>query len=414
MARDVLVKTLTPDDHVVVVGAGFAGWRFVEALRRDGFSGKVTLIGDERHPPYDRPPLSKNVLVGKWGVEKTTLATPEHLERSGATMLLGVAATGLDVESTTVHLADGSSVRGSWVVIATGVRARYLGFSADEQLHTIRSRDDVESLERALSELSLGSIVAVIGGGFIGAEAATALRTRGLAPIVLEAAPRPLIGILGPDVSLWLEDLAALAGVELRTSQQIVDVRVAEDGYRVSLKDDVDLVARAVIVGVGAVPNVEWLATSGLEIDNGVVVDQNLVASGRVAAIGDVARFDWRNMFGNERVRIEHWQVANDHAAHLSRILVTGEPSPALLIPYFWSDQYGKKIQLLGHPLASDHVEIVSGSVQEGKWTAIYARDGVVSGAVSLSQPRALMLSKVLLEERTLLEDALTRAPWKA
>ncbi len=408
------MKTLTPDDHVVVVGAGFAGWRFVEALRRDGFSGKVTLIGDERHPPYDRPPLSKNVLVGKWGVEKTTLATPEHLERSGATMLLGVAATGLDVESTTVHLADGSSVRGSWVVIATGVRARYLGFSADEQLHTIRSRDDVESLERALSELSLGSIVAVIGGGFIGAEAATALRTRGLAPIVLEAAPRPLIGILGPDVSLWLEDLAALAGVELRTSQQIVDVRVAEDGYRVSLKDDVDLVARAVIVGVGAVPNVEWLATSGLEIDNGVVVDQNLVASGRVAAIGDVARFDWRNVFGNERVRIEHWQVANDHAAHLSRILVTGEPSPALLIPYFWSDQYGKKIQLLGHPLASDHVEIVSGSVQEGKWTAIYARDGVVSGAVSLSQPRALMLSKVLLEERTLLEDALTRAPWKA
>lgn len=408
------MTTLTPDDHVVVVGAGFAGWRFVEALRRDGFSGRITLIGDERHPPYDRPPLSKNVLLGKWGVERTTLATPEHLERSGATIRLGVAATGLDVESTTVHLADGSSVQGSWVVVATGARARYLGFSADEKLHTIRSRDDLETLERTLSGLAPGSTIAVIGGGFIGAEAATALRARGFEPIVLEVADRPLVGVLGPDVSLWLEGLAANAGVELRTSQQIEDVRLVDGEYVVSFNDDVDLVARAVIVGAGAVPNVEWLATSGLEIDNGVVVDENLFASGRVGAIGDVARFSWNSVLGSERVRIEHWQIANDHAAHLARFLVSGEAASSLLIPYFWSDQYGKKIQLLGHPRGSDNAEIVSGSVEDGKWMALYSRDGVISGVVALGQPRALMLAKVLLEERTTLKDALQSAPWRS
>jgi NADPH-dependent 2,4-dienoyl-CoA reductase/sulfur reductase-like enzyme len=408
------VTTLTASDHVVVVGAGFAGWRFVEALRRDGFAGTITLIGDEPHAPYDRPPLSKNVLVGKWGLDKTTLATPEHLERNDVTLRLGVAATGLDVAATTVHLADGTSVQGTWVIIATGTRARHLGYSADHELHTIRSRDDLERLEAALGELADGSTIAVIGGGFIGAEAATALRTRGFEPIVLEVAARPLLGVLGPEVSLWLEGLAAQAGIELRTSQRIVDVKFFEGQYVVSFEDDVDLLARAVIVGAGAIPNVEWLATSGLEIDNGVVVDENLLASGRVAAIGDVARFSWRNVFGSEQVRIEHWQVSNDHAAHLAKALVTGEAPSALLIPYFWSDQYGKKIQMLGHPRGTDRAEIVSGSVEEGKWLALYSRDGVVSGAVSLSQPRALMLSKVLLEERTSLEDALARAPWQA
>ena len=412
MARHVLLTTLTSKDHVVVVGAGLAGWRLVEALRRDGFAGAITLIGDELHAPYDRPPLSKNVLVGKWGPERTTLATPEHIERSDVTLRLGVAATQLDVANTTVHLSDDTVVEGTFVVVATGSRARHLGYSADPLLHTIRSRDDLVALEVALSGLGKGSAIAVIGGGFIGAEAATALRTRGFEPIVLEVASRPLLGALGAEVSLWLEGLATEAGVELRTSQRIVDVKFAEDSFAVSFDDDVDLVVRAVVVGAGAVPNVEWLATSGLEIDNGVVVDESLLATDRVAAIGDVASFSWRNVFGTERVRIEHWQVANDHAAHLAHVLVTGEELSSPMIPYFWSDQYGKKIQMLGHPRGSDHAQIVSGSVAQGKWTALYSRDGVLSGVVSLSQPRALMLTKVLLEERTTLEDALHRAPW--
>lgn len=407
-----LMQTLHPSDHVVVVGAGLAGWRFVEAARRDGFGGAITMIGDEPHLPYDRPPLSKQVLSGKWGVEKSTLATQELVESYEVTLTLGVAASSLDVAASTVHLASGEALSATHVVVATGSRARTLHFSAGTQVHTLRNRDDARSLETALAKLQTGDRVAVIGGGFIGAEAATSLQARGLVPIVLEAAPRPLINILGPDVAAWLGGLSERVGIELRNDQRIADVVAVEDGLVVLMEDGDSLPVGTVIAGVGALPNDEWLATSGLTIDNGVVVNENLMAADRVGAIGDVARFMWQNPLGEELVRIEHWQVANDHATHLARYWTTGTAPEARLVPYFWSDQYGRKIQLLGHPRPSDEVVIVAGSVDEQKWLALYSREGVVTGVVALSQPRALMLSKRLLDETTSLEAALSEQPW--
>jgi NADPH-dependent 2,4-dienoyl-CoA reductase/sulfur reductase-like enzyme len=404
--------TLSSSDHVVVVGGGFAGWRFVEALRREGFEGQITLIGEERFAPYDRPPLSKNVLVGKWEAEKTTLATPEKIEESGADVRFGQGATALDVATSTVHLADGSTVQGTFVVIATGTRARRLGYSADDLIHTLRGRDDVETLNDALGRAGEASAVAVIGGGFIGAEVATALHTRGFVPVVLEVAERPLLGVLGPDVARWLERLPKDVGIELRTSQRISDVLARGDRFEIRFENGEELVVPTVVVGAGAVVNDEWLAQSGLEVDNGVVVDENLLAAENVGAIGDVARFAWKSALGTERVRIEHWQVANDHAAHLAHFLVTGNSLAHTLVPYFWSDQYGKKIQVLGHPSPHDDVRVVSGSVDEGKWVALYSREGSVSGVVTLANPRGLMLSKVLLDQRTSIEDALSSAPW--
>ena len=405
---------LHENDHVIVVGAGFAGWRFAEALRREGFGGALTLIGDESYAPYDRPPLSKQVLSGKWDADRTVLATPELVARNAVTLRLGVAATDLDVATTTVHLADGWKLAGSHVVIATGTRARKLPFSAGAALHTLRSRDDVVRLLGDIERVAPDGVVAVIGGGFIGAEAATALHARGLRPVVLEAASRPLVSVLGDEVSRWLESLAAGARIELRTDQRIRDVEQVERGLRVEFDDGSDLLAQAVIVAAGAVPNVEWLATSGLTIDNGVVVDADLLATERVGAIGDVARFDWPNTVGEDLVRIEHWQTANDHAGSLAHHWMTGEHAASLMVPYFWSDQYGKKIQMLGHPRAGDDVRLVMGSVEEGRWLALYSRNGVVTGVVSLAQPRALMLSKGLLEVRTTLDEALSRAPWSS
>jgi len=404
--------TLRESDHVVVVGAGLAGWRLVEALRREGFEGALTLVGDESHRPYDRPPLSKQVLVGKWTADHATLATDDHLASADVQLRLGSPAITLDVATTTVDLADGDRIAGTHVVIATGSRARTLPFSAQGALHTLRNLDDVAGLDRELADLEPKSVVAVIGGGFIGAEVATALRTRGLRPVVLEAAERPLLNVLGPDVSSWLEGLPAAVGVELRTSQSIVDVQGSRGSFLISFKDGDDLEARAVVVGAGALPNVEWLATSGLTIDNGVVVNEHLLATDRVAAIGDVARFEWPNVAGSELTRIEHWQVANDHAGSLARYWVTGEAATKLLVPYFWSDQYAKKIQLLGHPRASDDVTKVVVTPDDEKWVALYSRDGLVTGIVALSQPRALMLSKHLLEAPTMLDDALAAAPW--
>lgn len=406
------MTALDPSEHVVVVGAGLAGWRLVEALRREGFEGAITLIGEEAHPPYDRPPLTKQVLVGKWGSEKATLATPEHIAHAQVKLRLGVRATGLDLDRLAVSLDDGSPVVGSRVVIATGTRPRRLALSADRRIHYLRRVDDVEGLNRDLATLEPESVVAVIGGGFIGAEAATALRTRRFRPIVLEAAPRPLVAVLGEQVSSWLLGLASAVGIELRVNQSIVDVTEVGGGLRVGFADGSSLDAGAVIAGVGVTTNVEWLESSGLELDNGVVVDEHLLASERVAAIGDVARFSWRSVTGVEPVRIEHWEVANGHASSLARHWMCVEETTALMVPYFWSDQYGKKIQLLGHPRASDLVLRVSGSDEQAKWLALYSRDGVVTGLVTLSNPRALMLSRTLLEVPTSIDEALKREPW--
>lgn len=403
---------LQPSDHVVIVGAGFGGWRLVEALRRDGYDGAITLLGEETYAPYDRPPLSKHVLAGKWDVERATLATPERLAASNVTLRLGVRAIGLDIEANSVELEDGSRIDGTHIVIATGTRARRLPFSADDDILTLRNRDDELRMRHELERLDEGSVVAVIGGGFIGAEVATQLKSRGFVPIVLEAALRPLIGVLGPDVSSWLEHLAADAQIELRNDQRIRDVERDADEFVIRFDDVDDLRAALVVVGAGALPNFEWLEGSGLTLDHGVVVDENLLAREHIAAIGDVARFSWPNIMGEELVRIEHWEVANVHANALAHYWMTGEGAAALMVPYFWSDQYGKKIQMLGHARPDDDVVRVSGSPEEGKWLALYSRGGVVTGIVTLSQPRALMLSKHLLESPSTLEGALSDAPW--
>ena len=394
------------------MGAGVAGWRLVESLRREGFEGELTLVGDEPHVPYDRPPLSKQILSGKWDLDKVTLATSEKIAASRVSLHLGVRATGLDVANTTVLLDDGSSLKGTRVVLATGSLARPLSFPSSGVLATLRNYDDVTRLDDALTALAPESVVVVIGGGFVGAEAATSIKARGLTPIVLEVAPRPLMGALGDQVSAWLAAIGTDFGVDVRTDQQLRDVRPLESGFVVDFEDGSGLTAAFVLAAVGSSLDLAWLERSGLTLDNGVVVDHDLQAAANVAAIGDVARFIVTSALGEEVARIEHWEVATEHAAELARFWTSGERSTAVTIPYFWSDQYGKKIQMLGHPRPSDDVVMVEGSRESGKWLALYSRDGYVTGAVSLSQPRGLALSKKLLEEPSTLKSALESAPW--
>lgn len=405
---------LRPTDHVLVVGAGVAGWRLVEALRREGYEGALTLVGEERHVPYDRPPLSKQVLSGKWDFEKVTLATPEKLQASAVTLRLGVRATGFDVDNMTVALSDGSSLNATHVAVATGSMARPLSFPSSGPLGTLRNYEDVARLDVELRSLAPQSVVVIVGGGFIGAEAATSIKTRGLTPVVLEVASRPLIGALGATVSTWLESMSADYGIDLRVSQRLRDVRGVPRRYVVDFADGSWLEGGAVLAAIGSSLDLTWLEGSGLTLDDGIVVDHNLQAAANVAAIGDVARFVVRSALGDEFARIEHWEVATEHANHLAQYWVNGERPTAIVIPYFWSDQYGKKIQMLGHPHPSDDVLMVEGSRALGKWLALYSRDGFITGAVSLSQPRGLALSKKLLEVPTTLDAALAAAPWSA
>ena len=406
------MSQLRSSDHVVVVGAGVAGWRLVESLRREGYEGALTLVGDEPHAPYDRPPLSKQVLSGKWDLDKVVLATSEKLEASRAILRLGVRATRLDAQNTTVFLADGSALEATHVVLATGSQARALSFPTSGALATLRNYDDLTRLDAALKSLEPESVFVIIGGGFVGAEAATSIKARGLTPVVLEVAPRPLIGALGEEVSAWLERLGADFGIEVSTNQHLRDVRPHEGGVVIDFVDGSSLAAGAILAAVGSSLDLAWLEGSGLTLDNGVVVDRDLQAAPSVAAIGDVACFTLTSALGEEVARIEHWEVATEHAGQLARYWTSGERSTAVTIPYFWSDQYGKKIQMLGHPHPSDDVVMVEGGPDEGKWLALYSRDGYVTGAVSLSQPRGLALSKKLLEEPSTLKGALESAPW--
>jgi NADPH-dependent 2,4-dienoyl-CoA reductase/sulfur reductase-like enzyme len=295
-------------------------------------------------------------------------------------------------------------------VIATGVDARRLSVSAPEHCFVVRHADETSALLERVGAVGEGGVAVVIGGGFIGAEVATSLTARGLRVIVLEAQARPLVGPLGDTVAQWLEGLAGAAGIELRVNQRVDDV-LDVDGRAHVLTGDGEIVADVIVMGVGAVATTGWLEGSGLVIDNGVVVDEELAAAPGVFVIGDLARFPLTTSLGVDHVRIEHWQVANDHAAQLAAYL-TGQASPPAMIPYFWSDQYGKKIQVLGHPAPSDDVRLVSGSLEEAKWLALYSRGDVITGVVALSQPRALMVSKVLLETPHSVVDALALAPW--
>ncbi len=405
--------SLGGSDHVIVVGAGLAGWRLVESLRHDGYDGALSLVGDEPEVPYDRPPLSKQVLRGAWDLEQTVLGTAQRLESARVTLRLGVPARHLDVAATTLHLEDGTTIAGTHVAIATGSRARRLDFSAAERVHVLRTRAHAARLLAELDALGPGRIAVVIGGGFIGAEVATALASRGLRVIVLERLRRPLLGPLGPVVAEWLANLASAAGVDLRVEQEVLDVTEDAGALVVHLGDGSSITAGLVVLGAGSQANVEWLATSGLSIDDGVVVDDRLQATERVAAIGDVARFTWHGPLGAQLVRIEHWQVAADHAAALSRVWVRAqEPGP--LVPYFWSDQYGTKIQMLGHPQGDDDVVRVLERDGGARWLGVYSRRGIVSGIVALGLPRALTLSRTLIETPTSLEVALRHAPWSA
>jgi NADPH-dependent 2,4-dienoyl-CoA reductase/sulfur reductase-like enzyme len=403
---------LQSSDHVIVVGAGLAGWRLVESLRNDGYDGALTLVGDESYPPYDRPPLSKQVLSGKWDITKASLATHDHVTSLDAAFHLGTPVVELDVGATAVTLADTSTIEGSHVALALGCRARQLRTPSSGALPSLRSRDDVAQLNDTLNALAPGSIVAIIGGGFVGAEVATSLLARGFTPIVIEAAPRPLLGVLGDEVSSWLARLPSDFGVELRTNQQLTDVTTENGGRRLHFADGSTLDAGAVLGAIGSSLELGWLEGSGLHLDDGIVVDADLQAAPGVAALGDVARFPLVSAVGETLVRIEHWQVATDHAAQLARFWVTGEATTTGMVPYFWSDQYGKKIQRLGHPEPTDDVVRVSGSPEEGKWLALYSRGGLVTGVVALSQPRGLSLSRVLLETTTTVDEALSAAPW--
>ena len=393
---------------VSIVGASLAGYWAAETLRRDGFEGRISLIGDEPHAPYDRPPLSKKFLAGDLEDDRLPLTTAEKLADLGLEMRLGCRATGLDV-ATRILEVDGVAEPYDGLLIATGARCRNLpGTAGLAGVHTLRTRDDAEAIRDALANGARR--VVVVGAGFIGAEVASTAIGRGAEVTMVEALEAPFGRVLGVEMGAVMADVHRRHGVDLRTGVGVDEVLGDDRLAGVRLADGATLEADLLVVGIGVVPNTDWLEGSGLTLDDGVICDETCLAAPDVAAAGDVAR--WANPRYGEVMRVEHWDNAVQQGVHAARRLLQSdeEATPYAPVPWFWTDQYDRKVQLAGRPHTDDEVRVVAGSTAEHRFAAFYGRDGRFTAALGMNRPRQVMQSKGLLDAGASWDEALAFA----
>ena len=393
---------------VVVVGASLAGLRAVETLRTAGYDGAITVVGDEPHQPYDRPPLSKRLLAGDWEADRILLRKPDDMDSLGVAWRLGSSATSLDLAERCVRLADGGAVRFDGAILATGARARTLPGQAEHpHLVVLRTLDDSLALRARIA--GGGKRVVVVGAGFIGLEVAATARTLGNDVLVLEAAPAPLIRGLGTTMGNAVAAVHADHGVEVRCG-------VVIEGFApgaVLIDGGWHEPADVVVVGIGVTPATEWLEGSGLTISDGVVCHPDLSTGvPLVYGAGDIVR--WHNSLFEEDMRVEHWtNAAEQGSAAATNMLAESlgqRTTPYAPVPFFWSEQYDRRIQFLGRGHADHEVRVVAGSVADRQFVALYGDGRRLRGVLGMNSPRQVMPFRNLLLEQIGWEDALAHA----
>jgi 3-phenylpropionate/trans-cinnamate dioxygenase ferredoxin reductase component len=367
-------------DSVLIIGASVAGAGAANELRRCGFLGRITLVDVQAHLPYDRPPLSKAALQGEVALPDLLFHDRGHYARSKIDLQLGSAVQRLDLHTRTVLLESGQSLTAKRIIIATGARAR--PFPADRctgTVHLLRGLDDATQL-RAL--FRPGKRLVVIGGGFIGAEVASTASGLGLDVVVIEAARLPFERILGSQVAALLADLHVQAGVELLCGVAVERIESSACGQRVFIAGDMRIDADIVVAGLGSLPNVEWLVSSGLELSNGILCDeQGRTAAPGIFAAGDVAA--WLDPFNGLHVRHEHWTAAREQARIVAQSISGGIGTLWRdFVPYFWSDLYGVRLQMLGSAVDADDIRIVHQDNEKRAFVAEYRKAGELIGVV--------------------------------
>lgn len=389
-------------NNIVIVGASLAGAQAAQTLRRQNFEGSIVLVGDESHPPYDRPPLSKKYLAGSTEREKLRLRSMADPDELRVDLRLNEAATGLDVDrrvliTTTGELAfDG-------LILATGARPRRLAGELDG-VHVLRTLDDADGLREAFA--ARPDRVVVIGAGFIGAEVAATAREAGLEVTMIEAGAAPLSRVLDADAGMAIADLHRDNGVDVRLGVGVDALVGTGSVEKVELSDGTSLDADVVVVGIGVIPNTEWLEGSGLTIADGVVCDRTCLAAPGVVAAGDVARWD-HPRYGS--LRVEQWDNAVDQGGYVAKRLLAESDGqmvePFAPVPWFWSDQYDRKIQLAG--MTTANVEIVQGSIEERRFVQLYlGDDGQPVGVLAWNRPRQAVMARQLLEKSAGIQEA--------
>ena len=399
---------------VAIVGMSLAGLRAAETLRRAGFDGRISAIGAEPHLPYDRPPLSKELLAGRWEPDEIVLRK-QGVDDLDLDWRLGRRAVALDLGARQVELAGGGRVDFDGLVIATGSEPRV--FPAADGAHDAHELDGVfvlRTLDDALairSRLDAQPRVVVIGAGFIGSEVAATCRGRGLDVTVLEALPQPMVRGLGPEIGAVCGALHRDNGVDLRLGVSVEAIEGDGRVERIRLTDGSVIEADLLVVGIGVRPATDWLEGSGLTIADGVVCDETLLAAPGVVACGDVAR--WPNpLFDGESMRLEHWTNATEQSVAAAERLLAAEGAAQLFapVPFVWSDQYDVKIQCVGRFSAEDELHVAHGTLAERRFVALFGRAGRLFGALGFSRPRQVMQYRRMIADRLSFAEAVEYA----
>jgi NADPH-dependent 2,4-dienoyl-CoA reductase/sulfur reductase-like enzyme len=402
----------------VIVGASLAGINAARTLRLQGHTGSIIVVDADSERPYDRPPLSKQMLTGEWEPEKILL--PAGKEDLDLEFRLGVRAKAVDLAARQITLegADGTVANTAFdsLIIASGASARRLPDTAGiAGVHVVRTLADSLALR---AELEAGpSRVVVIGAGFIGAEVASSCRKRGIEVTLVEAMPLPLERILGAEMGRVCAQVHIENGVDLRLGTGVLQLETAiVDGVEkvvgVALTDGTSVATEVVVVGIGVTLNIDWLEGSGLTLDDGVVCDNTLLAAPGVVAAGDIARYPSAR-FGR-MLRVEHWEtaIAGGEAAARRLLAEASGETPVVFdpIPWFWSDQYDRKIQLAGRPMPTDTCVVVHGSTDEFRFVALYGDGDRLTGVLGMNRPRHVVQLRALFEEGASFSEACERA----
>jgi 3-phenylpropionate/trans-cinnamate dioxygenase ferredoxin reductase component len=380
-------------DSILIVGGGAAGLAAVETLRSQGYAGALTMVCDEPELPYDRPPLSKQVLTGAWAVERTRFREAAHYADLGIRLVRGRAGA-LDADGRTVYLSDGYPLRFDGLIIATGVRPRRLPGGHDlAGVHVLRDHPDVAALRGAFAS---APAVVIVGGGFLGMEVAAAARGLGLDVTVIEPLAQPMVRQVGPVIGAEVARLHREHGVDLRTGIGVSGLE-GDGGIvtGVALTDGSVVPADCVLVSIGAVPETDWLRTSGLALGDGVECDEFCRAAPGIYAAGDVA--SWVNPRYQRRMRVEHRMNATEQGTAAAVNLLKGDVQPFAPLPYFWSDQYNVKLQVHGHLSDGAEIAIEDGSPADGKFVALFRSDGAPIAVLGWNSPARLIRYRKLL-----------------
>jgi 3-phenylpropionate/trans-cinnamate dioxygenase ferredoxin reductase subunit len=391
------------DRHIVIVGAGQAGGRAAEALRAAGFPGRVTLVGSEQHPPYERPPLSKELLAGAIEHEKTYLNPEAFYAEKDIGLRLGVTVGAIDRKGQRIELEDGSTLPYDALLLTTGARARRLPLPGGDGARVFYLRDIADSL--ALRErLTEGTRLAVIGAGFIGLEVAATARKRGGQVTVLEMAAHPLARVAAPELGDYLAALHRAKGVELKTGVKVIGIEDTGSEARILLENLPPVIADYVAVGIGAQPNTELAHAAGIEVRDGIIVDQfGRSNDAAVFAAGDVTRHF--NPLLGRHIRLEAWQNAQNQGIAVAKVMAGGD-QPFSEVPWFWTDQFETNLQMAGAPDKWDTV-VFRGAPTDPGFTLFQLLDGKVVAAVTVNNAREMRFGRLLIQNGKIVDPAL-------